>query len=339
MWTLLYDAMNTTIQKYWKYARQYAVQNSLTNSEYYSWDKFAEAPDTVDLSDVTWSPPKEFDSRFYYYSQETNLTEQLSTEECRETTEEKEVAKTGLYKGLFSPPWFRYSEGQKSQEMKGKSSTKEEFKEWGKQSSGKGMGKLPSTFVPVSSTAEDEDTPINERKEKLMHRTFHEWTWGILRKFLIQQGVTIHNLRVFEFTYLHWFQQLEHVLMNVPIEDVLNPLYEVELQSLISDFPEDATPETREVHTGILIESLTHIKFFMSSFGVGTADFFDQDTTMRVPFGGKSGEKGKGKSKDLPEGKPLKTRRQKEENRKAGRALQTSQRSHHLLVNQMDRRL
>ena len=97
LWKLLYDTMNTTIQNYWKYAHQYAVQNSLTNSEYYSWDKFAEELATVDLSDVTWSPPKEFDSRFYYYSQETNLTEQLSMEECRETTEEKEVAKTGLY--------------------------------------------------------------------------------------------------------------------------------------------------------------------------------------------------------------------------------------------------
>ena len=47
--------------------------------------------------DVTWAPPKESDSRFYCYSQETNLTEQLSMEEHRETTEEKEVAKTGLY--------------------------------------------------------------------------------------------------------------------------------------------------------------------------------------------------------------------------------------------------
>ena len=42
-----------TIQKYWKYAYQYAVQNSLPNSEYCSWDEFAEELVTVDLSDVT----------------------------------------------------------------------------------------------------------------------------------------------------------------------------------------------------------------------------------------------------------------------------------------------
>ena len=53
--------------------------------------------ETVDLSDVHWSPPKEFDSRFCYYSQEMNLTELLSTDEGRQTTEEKEVAKTGIY--------------------------------------------------------------------------------------------------------------------------------------------------------------------------------------------------------------------------------------------------
>ena len=126
-------------------------------------------------------------------------------------------------------------------------------------------------------------TPLNERIEKLMHRTFHEWSWGILRNSLVNQGVTIHNLRVFEFTYLHWFQ---HVPMNVPIEDVLNPLYDVEFQSLISDFPEDATPETKEVYTGILMESLTHIKNFISSFGVLTADFFNQDNAMGDLAGG-----------------------------------------------------
>ena len=66
-------------------------------------------------------------------------------------------------------------------------------------SSGKGKGKLPSTFNPLPSP-QDEMTPINELKERLMHQTFHEWSWGIFRKALIHQGVTIHNLRVFEFT-------------------------------------------------------------------------------------------------------------------------------------------
>ena len=68
VWKLLSDTMNSTIQNY-----------SLTNSEYYSWDKFAEELDTVDLSEVSWEPPKEFDSRFYYYSQETNVTEQWNS--------------------------------------------------------------------------------------------------------------------------------------------------------------------------------------------------------------------------------------------------------------------
>ena len=97
LWKLLYDTMNPLIQKYWKYAHHYAIQHSLTNTEYYSWDRFVEELETVDLSAVQWSPPKEFDSRFCYYSQEMNLTELLSTDEARETTEEKEVAKTSVY--------------------------------------------------------------------------------------------------------------------------------------------------------------------------------------------------------------------------------------------------
>ena len=56
LWKLLYDTMNSLIQKYWKYAHQYAIQHSLTNTEYYSWDKFVEELETVDLSDVNWSP-------------------------------------------------------------------------------------------------------------------------------------------------------------------------------------------------------------------------------------------------------------------------------------------
>ena len=51
----------------------------------------------MDLSDIHWEPPKEFDSRFHYYPEEMNLTELLSTDERRQTTEEDEVAKTGLY--------------------------------------------------------------------------------------------------------------------------------------------------------------------------------------------------------------------------------------------------
>ena len=128
LWKLLYDTMHPLIQTYWKYAHHYAVQYSHTNNEYSSWDKFVDELEPVDLSKVSWSPPAEFDPRFYYYSQEVNLTEALSTDEGRQTTEEKEIAKTGLYsmsryastsskgtkrKGtrLFGPSWFRNSTG------------------------------------------------------------------------------------------------------------------------------------------------------------------------------------------------------------------------------------
>ena len=94
LWKLLYETMNSTIKLYWKYAHHYAVQHSLANAEYYSWEKFTEELTTVNLDDVTWSPPTEFDPRFSYYSKETDLTTPLSSEELRVTSEENEVAKT-----------------------------------------------------------------------------------------------------------------------------------------------------------------------------------------------------------------------------------------------------
>ena len=123
------------------------------------------------------------------------------------------------------------AEAKKFQEMKGKGSTKGTSKGWGKLSSVKGAGKLPSTFVPVPSTAEDEEVSIEARKGKLMNRSFCERTWGILRSSLIQQGVSIHNLMVLEFTYLHWYQQLEHVPKNVPLEEV-NLVYLASLEAV-----------------------------------------------------------------------------------------------------------
>ena len=90
--------MNSTIQLSWKYAHHYADQHSLTNAEYYTWEKFAEELNTVNLVEVPWSPPVEFDPGFSYYSQETDLTSQLSQGEFRATSEAKEVAKTNLYR-------------------------------------------------------------------------------------------------------------------------------------------------------------------------------------------------------------------------------------------------
>ena len=97
MWRLLYETSHSIIQKYWKYAHHYAVQHSHTNNEYYSWDKFVEELPSLDLSGESWSPPIDFDPRFYYYSKSVNLTEDLSTEKGRQTTEEEEVGKTGSF--------------------------------------------------------------------------------------------------------------------------------------------------------------------------------------------------------------------------------------------------
>ena len=139
------------------------------------------------------------------------------------------------------------AEAKKLQEQKGKGSTKGTSKGLGKQDKAKGFGKLPSTFVPTSSVSDDQEVPMEERKKKLMNRDFQEWTWGILRSSLIQQGVTIHNLTVLEFTYLHWYNQLEHIPINVPLQEALNPLFEVELAAFISDFPEDLTQEREDI--------------------------------------------------------------------------------------------
>ena len=87
--------------------------------------------------------------------------------------------------------------------------------------------------------------------------------------------------------------------MNVALEDVLNPLYEVELASYMSDFDKNLTPKEREreSHTEILTASLQTIKSFIS---ILTAQFFEQDNLRGAPSGAKSGKQGKGKSKDAP---------------------------------------
>ena len=96
MWSLIYETSHKAIQSYWKYAHHYAIQHSHTNKEYYSWDKFNDDI-SLDVAVEDWPPPKNFDSRFYYYSRDVNVTEELSTEEGRKTTEEAEIAKTASY--------------------------------------------------------------------------------------------------------------------------------------------------------------------------------------------------------------------------------------------------
>ena len=163
----------------------------------------------------------------------------------------------------------------------------------------KGVGKLPSTFVATSSVFDDQETSVEEQKGKLVNREFQEWSWGILRNSLIQQGVTLQNLMVLEFTYMHWYRQLQHIPMNVPLQDVLNPLYEVELESYLSDFPENLSSSERETRKEIITASLTGVKSFISSFGVITAGFFQQDKTIGGWQGGKTGTHPEGKSKTL----------------------------------------
>ena len=97
--------------------------------------------------------------------------------------------------------------------------------------------------------------------------------------------------------------------MNLGMEDVLNRLYEVELQSYLEDFPTEMDPESRsnyeeilvDNYEEILVDSLTNIKNFMSSFGVTIQDFFNQDK-REMSFSEKSGKKGKGKAKGASKG-------------------------------------
>ena len=262
LWKLLYDTMHPLIQSYWKHAHQYAIQHSHTNTEHYSWDKFVDELETVDLSGVHWAPPTEFGSRFHYYSRELNLTELLSTDKSRQTTEEDEVAKTGLYgmnefpsletrlipeeselvkgrkrsleEGMLPPPQRgrkggtrgssvppgsetakarARAEAQRSQDGKGKSSGKGTSK-GGSKDPPRIPGKLPPTFVATASGEKDPLKPIEERRETIINKKFYERSWELLLKILVDYGVTQHNLMAFEFTYLHWYQHLEHVLLT-----------------------------------------------------------------------------------------------------------------------------
>ena len=100
--------------------------------------------------------------------------------------------------------------------------------------------------------------------------------------------------------------------------------------------------------------SLTNIKSFISSFGVITADFFDQSKLKGGWPGGKSGSQPKGKSKDTPkgtqpeeqlpkrgksQGKRDSANKPKEPASQNTRLLQIHQNSRMLQVNQKDQRL
>ena len=130
-------------------------------------------------------------------------------------------------------------------------------------------------------------------------------------------GVAADNLPVFECTYLHWFRYMETVPMSVPLEALLQPLYEVERDSYFADLSQDESEETMASHKEIIVDTLTNVKNFISSYGLITRDFFDQDKSrfpFNLPKGGSKGEMSKhfppleGKGK----GKPASTNRPKE---------------------------
>ena len=86
LWKLVYDTMNSKIKQYWTYAHQYAVQNSLTNSEYYSWDRFVEEISEVDLSEVTWIPPKKL-----IHVSTITLKRPISRSNCQRMSSERQL--------------------------------------------------------------------------------------------------------------------------------------------------------------------------------------------------------------------------------------------------------
>ena len=123
---------------------------------------------------------------------------------------------------------------------------------------------------------------------------------GTPSNVLTSLGVTADNIPVFEYTYVHWFRNLENVPMSVPLEVLLQPLYEVELSSCIEDLPEDESEEVRASHKEILVDSLTNVRNFISSYGVIVRDFFDQDKNRFNPDAPMKGSSKGGKLQQFP---------------------------------------
>ena len=68
--------------------------------------------------------------------------------------------------------------------------------------------------------------------------------------------------------------------MHISLEALLKPLYEAERDAYFADLPQDATEEVTALHKAIIVDSLTNVKNFMSSFGIVVKDFFDQDKIL-----------------------------------------------------------
>ena len=173
-------------------------------------------------------------------------------------------------------------------------------------------GKLPADFQPMSSIAAFGDTPIEERKKRIFHKTMYDKAWNTLQGMLASLGTSEDNLPAFECTFLHWFSCMESTPMEVSMEALLGKLLEVERDAYFADLPQDVAEDVTALHKAIIVDSLTNVKNFMSSFGLRVKDFFDQDKSRfsLQPFrGGKGGKgdqypalagKASGKSKNRP---------------------------------------
>ena len=184
-----------------------------------------------------------------------------------------------------------------------------------KQPSGKGTsqgkgwgtvvpGKLPPDFKPVSSTVYFGDTPIEERKKKIYHQSLYDTAWCTLQGILTSLGTSEDNLPAFECTFIHWFRSMETNPMNVPIEALLQPLYEEEKAAYFADLPQDTPEDVSALHKAIIIDSLTNVKNFMSSFGLIVQDFFDPNKSRFTLHPIKGGKGGKGEAFPALSGKP-----------------------------------
>ena len=333
MWRLIYETSHQAIQDYWKYAHQYAIQYSHTNKEYYSWDTFND-----DLSRgvavESWNPPKDFDPRFYYYSKDINVTEELSAEKNRNTTEDEEFAKTGAYtmnefpslemklisedselergrkRGLEGavqpPPQRRQGTARVSSVPPGSSTARARERAAAMlpppptgRGTGKGWGtiptgKLPPEFKPISSIDAYGEASIEERKRSVFHTTLYDNAWRGCQAMLASLGTSEDNTPAFESTFLHWFCCMETNPGNIAMELFLTTLLEVERDAYFADLPPDTPEDVMTLHKAIIVDSLTNVKNYISSFGVCIRDFFDQDKSRFSLHPGKGGKGGKG---------------------------------------------
>ena len=98
LWSSIYKSMSSHGKRYWAYAHHYSVQNPLKPTEHYSWDHYVDDCLNKDLDELPWTPPKDFDERFCYYSENVPLTMELSHDDLAETTDAQEYEKCNAYR-------------------------------------------------------------------------------------------------------------------------------------------------------------------------------------------------------------------------------------------------